>query len=68
MFLELVLTNIDENVLGDIESVYDEVTRQASEHINHKDIIMTFGESDLLFSFLEAAYLGGSTDETGGVR
>jgi translation initiation factor 2B subunit (eIF-2B alpha/beta/delta family) len=32
--------------------VYDEVTRQASEHINEKDIILTYGQSDLLTEFL----------------
>lgn len=26
----------------DIEGIYDEVTRQAHEHINSKDIVLTF--------------------------
>jgi len=57
-----VLHNIDE-MLQEIENVYDEVTRQASEHINHKDIILTFGKSDLLTSFLKAAKEEGKTFE-----
>mmetsp|Transcript_11786 Transcript_11786/g.19897 ORF Transcript_11786/g.19897 Transcript_11786/m.19897 type:complete len:167 (-) Transcript_11786:606-1106(-) len=40
-FLDIVLENIGD-MLQDIENVYEEVTRQAVEHINQKDIIMTF--------------------------
>lgn len=56
-FINNVLLNI-EDMLQDIEGVYDEITRQAPEHINQKDIIMTFSQSDLLISFLDAAHNG----------
>jgi translation initiation factor 2B subunit (eIF-2B alpha/beta/delta family) len=56
----------------DISNIYDEITRQASEHINEKDIIMTYGQSDLLCSFLKSAFTGGDMsddDESqGGVK
>jgi translation initiation factor 2B subunit (eIF-2B alpha/beta/delta family) len=56
-FIDRVLTNIDD-MLGDIENVFDEITRQAPDHINQKDRIMTFAESDLLCLFLKAAHDG----------
>jgi translation initiation factor 2B subunit (eIF-2B alpha/beta/delta family) len=46
----------------DIECIYDEVIRQAHEHINSKDIVLTFSQSDLLDSFLTAAYNGVEED------
>jgi len=60
-FTDRVLGNIND-MLRDIESVYDEITRQAPDHINQKDRIMTFGESDLLCLFLEAAHEGVEQD------
>jgi len=62
-FTDRVLQNIDD-MLGDIENVYDEITRQAPDHINQKDRIMTFAESDLLCLFLKAAHNG--VDQDGG--
>lgn len=50
-------------MLGDIENIYDEITRQAPEHINQKDVILTFSESDLLVSFLKAAHTGVEDDD-----
>lgn len=58
MFVAEVLKQIME-MKNDIECIYEEITRQASEHINEKDIIMTYGQSDLLCSFLKSAFTGG---------
>jgi translation initiation factor eIF-2B subunit beta len=50
-------------MMNDIECVYEEITRQAPEHINQKDVILTFSESDLLISFLKAAHQGVEEDD-----
>lgn len=61
-FKNNVLQNIDE-IIDDIENVYDEITDQAGDHFNPKDIILTYGKSDLLNSFLIYAYYGGEQGE-----
>lgn len=38
--------------------VYSEITRQAPEHINQNDILLTYGESDMVFSFIDSAHKG----------
>lgn len=53
-----MLKNIDD-IIQDIENVYEEITAQAADHFNPKDIILTFGKSDLLCAFLRCAYYGG---------
>lgn len=61
-FKNNLLTNIDE-IMNDIENVYDEITAQAGDHFNPKDIILTHGKSDILVSFLTFAYYGGEKGE-----
>lgn len=61
-FIDIVLKNLNE-MLNDIECVYEEITRQAPEHINQKDVILTFSESDLLVSFLKSAHQGVEDDD-----
>lgn len=58
-----MLKHISE-IKEEIEGIFDEITRQASEHINKKDVILTYSQSDLLVSFLEAAYHGVTDDDT----
>ena len=50
-------------IKDDIENIYHEITGQANEHINQKDVILTYSSSDLLQSFLEAAYHGVEDDK-----
>ena len=47
-----------DEIKEDIDCIYDEIIRQADEHINQKDVILTYSQSDLLFSFLKAAHQG----------
>lgn len=61
-FRNVVLQSIDE-IMTDIENVYDDITAQAGDHFNPKDIILTQGKSDLLCSFLTFAYYGGEKGE-----
>lgn len=49
-------------IKDDIDNIYDEITRQANEHINQKDVILTYSQSDLLHSFLTAAWTGEADD------
>jgi|LauGreDrversion4_2_1035121.scaffolds.fasta_scaffold1758222_2 translation initiation factor 2B subunit (eIF-2B alpha/beta/delta family) len=60
-FIDKVLKQL-QDMIEDIECIYDEVIRQAHEHINSKDIVLTFSQSDLLDSFLTAAYNGVEED------
>ena len=64
-FLDLVLREFWK-VREDNERVYEAIQLQAHEHINKNDIVLTFSQSDLLQSFLEAAYKG--FDEDGEVN
>jgi len=48
--------------LQEIEGAYEEINTQAREHVNHKDIIMTYGKADLLNLFLQAAFIGSKED------
>ena len=61
VFENLVLKNMNE-MLTDIENIYDEITMQAAEHVNQKDVILTFSDSDLLVSFLKSAHQGVEDD------
>ena len=61
-FTNIVLKSIEE-IMSDIENVYDEITAQAGDHFNPKDIILTYGKSDILCSFLTHAYYGGEEGE-----
>lgn len=61
-FKNIVLNHI-EDIVQDIENVYDEITAQAGDHFNPKDIILTYSKSDLLVSFLRYAYYGGENNE-----
>lgn len=47
-----------EDMQDEFESVFGEITSHAPDHINQRDIVLTYGESDLLFSFINAAHLG----------
>lgn len=58
-----VLKNLEE-IKDEIERIYEEIARQGEEHINQKDVILTYSQSDLLVSFLEAAYHGVDDDDT----
>ena len=60
-FIDKVLKQL-QDMIEDIECIYDEVIRPAHEHINSKDIVLTFSQSDLLDSFLTAAYNGVEED------
>ena len=42
--------------------MYEDVVVQSIEHINQKDIILTFGKSDLLTAFLKYAHNGGDIE------
>ena len=61
-FLQIVRQEFDDT-LNDYESIYANIQLQANEHINKNDVILTYAQSDLLHSFLEAAYIG--VDEAG---
>jgi translation initiation factor 2B subunit (eIF-2B alpha/beta/delta family) len=63
-FKDRILKNLNE-VLEDIENIHDEITQQALDHFNPKDIILTYGQSDILTSFLKYAYLGGEPEKEG---
>jgi translation initiation factor eIF-2B subunit beta len=63
-FLDIVLLNL-QTMKDDNERVYEAIQLQAHEHINKNDIVLTFSQSDLLQSFLEAAYKG--VDDNGEV-
>ena len=47
-----------QDIKDENERVYEAIQLQAHEHINKNDIVLTFSQSDLLQSFLEAAYKG----------
>ena len=40
-------------LIDDIEAVHDMITDQAREHIHSNDVILTYGKSKILNSFLE---------------
>ena len=46
--------------------MYDEIIRQSLEHINPNDVILTFSQSDLLFSFLKEAHNGADMGKSHG--
>lgn len=59
-FKDNVLRGIDE-IMVDIENIHDEIASQALDHFNPKDIILTYGQSDIQTSFLKYAYYGGES-------
>ena len=42
-----------------METIHEEVTKQAVDHINDNDVVLTYSSSNLLLSFFEQAHLNG---------
>jgi translation initiation factor 2B subunit (eIF-2B alpha/beta/delta family) len=43
-------------MIDDIEAVHEMISSQALEHIHAKDVIMTYGRSNILTGFFEVSF------------
>eukprot|EP00351_Strombidinopsis_sp_SopsisLIS2011_P001090 CAMPEP_0116876212 /NCGR_PEP_ID=MMETSP0463-20121206/8210_1 /TAXON_ID=181622 /ORGANISM="Strombidinopsis sp, Strain SopsisLIS2011" /LENGTH=261 /DNA_ID=CAMNT_0004522703 /DNA_START=457 /DNA_END=1242 /DNA_ORIENTATION=+ len=64
--MEQLLENLESEmklIIDEMETIHEEVTRQAVDHINDNDVILTYSSSNLLLSFFEHAHDNGCSFE-----